>query len=433
MNLPFDERSELGVIGCCLLGGSDTANEAIELVTSSVFSRPDCLEAWQVIAGLVEAGAAVDSVTFWQAWRARFGEKPVPEAISGAAEAVPSVHQLSDYAAALNDCRDRREAATALHSAAYSAVNAQVPIVDTLAGLEKALDARGGSTIPKVHSGFDVSKLLIDDLERRYKLNGALSGIPTGFTEWDKLTDGLQYGEQTLIAARPSAGKTALAMNVAEYACLKCSFPTLFVSLEMSEVALHRRLTSSFCKIPMWELKRGTVGQESSDEINAFNMMMKKVPLFYLDAVAGIDVNRLCAAVRRHVRKHGIKLVIIDYLQKIRPAQRQEKKTYEVGDVSGAVRALAVSTGAAFLTLAQLNRESDKDKGRLPRLSDLGDSKQIEQDADGVAMIHRPRSDHDGKQIPGDQAVLIVNKQRDGETGTLELNFDGRYCRFENP
>lgn len=161
--------------------------------------------------------------------------------------------------------------------------------------------------------------------------------------------------------------------------------------------------------------------------------MMKKVPLFYLDAVAGIDVNRLCAAVRRHIRKHGIKLVIIDYLQKIRPSQRQEKKTYEVGDVSGAVRALAVSTGAAFLTLAQLNRESDKDKGRLPRLSDLGDSKQIEQDADGIAMIYRPRSSQDGQQISGDKAVLLVNKQRDGETGNLELNFDGRYCRFENP
>ena len=141
-----------------------------------------------------------------------------------------------------------------------------------------------------------------------------------------------------------------------------------------------------------------------------------------------MDCNRIAAIVRRLCRKHGIKLVVLDYLQKIKPASKQEKRTYEVGEVSGILKSLAAETGAAFLTLAQLNRESEKDKekgGRRPRLCDLADSGQIERDADTVALIHR-----EDRSQPGTE--LIIAKQRDGELGMNYLHFNGQFCRFEN-
>jgi replicative DNA helicase len=152
-------------------------------------------------------------------------------------------------------------------------------------------------------------------------------------------------------------------------------------------------------------------------------------PLKFMDYVRGIDVKRLCAAIRQHVRQHKTEMVLIDYLQKIRPAARHEKRTYEIAGVSEALAALARSTGVALVTLAQLNREPDKDKARPPRLSDLADSSQIERDADSVILIHRPKTKDDTK---GEQATLIVAKQRDGETGVAKVRFNGTYCRFEN-
>jgi replicative DNA helicase len=142
--------------------------------------------------------------------------------------------------------------------------------------------------------------------------------------------------------------------------------------------------------------------------------------MFIVDGIDGMGIRQLCTRVRRHVLKYGIKLVVIDYLQKVRPSERHEKRTYEIGEISSRLKALAVETNVAMLTMAQLNRENTKDKGRPPRLSDLADSGQIERDADLVGLIHRSGSD----------AKLLIAKQRDGETGIINLNFEGTYCRF---
>ncbi|MEI6872570.1 MAG: DnaB-like helicase C-terminal domain-containing protein, partial [Verrucomicrobiota bacterium] len=131
------------------------------------------------------------------------------------------------------------------------------------------------------------------------------------------------------------------------------------------------------------------------------------------------------AAIRSNVRRFGIKLVVVDYLQKIMPSGRHEKRTYEVGEVSMKLKAVAASTGVALLCLAQLNRDTEKDKGRPPRLADLGDSKQIEQDADVVALLDRKRGEKVG------DAALVIAKQRDGECGLVPLTFNGAFCRFE--
>lgn len=281
------------------------------------------------------------------------------------------------------------------------------------------------NSIP-VLDGSQSGQLLVDDLERRHNLNGELSGLDTGFDRFNSLTEGLQFGEQTLIGARPSMGKTAIGLNIFEHAVFRRGIPSLLVSLEMSTASVMRRILSSHCSIPMNDIRRGSYTHENFQSFMGFNRIVNRMPLYIIDATFGLSIGELCYRVRSSVLKHGIKLVVIDYLQKIQPAAKQEKRTYEIGDISGKLKSLAVETKAAFLTLAQLNRESEKDKGRVPRISDLADSGQIERDADTIALIHRDRTD------PSGETQLVIGKQRDGETGVVNLTFNGKYCRFEN-
>lgn len=424
MILPVSHKDEFAVIGCCLAGGLDTATEAVESLPIESLTHSAVQRSFLVIEDLATAGKEINSVSFFRAWERKYGGTP-PNDILASVDTVPSAANLPMHVSEIIELWRKRRIIETCHAIWTSAQSPQVKVDELIESLEKAF----AQDETRTHDTLDAKECcgrLIDDLQRRYDLGGKLSGIPTGFIDLDKKTDGLQYGEQTIVGARPSIGKTALGIGIAMNASFKHKIPTLFVSLEMSVAALMRRACSAWSEIGMSDLRRGSYTAEQFQKFTTFQGFAKQQPLYITDAVAGLGIGQLCAIVRRRVRKHGIKLVIIDYLQKIRAAERNEKRTYEVGEVSSTLRALAVSTGAAFLTLAQLNRESEKDKPRPPRLSDLGDSKQIEQDADTVILIHRDRKRGDG------EAMLIIPKQRDGETGAVTLEFNGPFCRFEN-
>lgn len=187
-----------------------------------------------------------------------------------------------------------------------------------------------------------------------------------------------------------------------------------------------RRLVAAHCSVPMKDIKNGMLTEGDCKKIMAFSMQQQKAPFYFLDCVSGIDVSRLCSAIRRFVRQYSVQLVVIDYLQKVQPSSKNEKKTYEIAQVSTMLKAVATQTGVAMLTMAQLNRESEKDKGRTPKLSDLAESSQIERDADVVGLIHRNRGDTEG------ETKIIIAKQRDGELGCVNLLFNGKYARFDN-
>lgn len=265
-----------------------------------------------------------------------------------------------------------------------------------------------------------------DDLDRRMAGQGTRSGIVTGLADLDEITDGLQFGEQFIIGARPSIGKTAIGLNIFKRACLMDGVPAVFISLEQSYTALMRRLAASWCHINMRHLKRGQLTDVEVAKLHEFNTMYRNAPATIYDFVdGGASAATISSVIKRTARK-GVKLVVIDYLQKVRPNEKHEKRTYEVGETSGILRAAAVSCKVAMVTLAQLNREPEKEKGRMPRLSDLADSGQIERDADMVGLLHRDRAEAAGP------ACLGIAKQRDGETGIVNLHFDGRYCEFTN-
>jgi len=278
---------------------------------------------------------------------------------------------------------------------------------------------------------------LADDLERRNQLfkAGKHSGIITGFKHLDGLTDGLQLRELSIVAARPSIGKTALGISVLDYVCLTDSVPCLFITMEMSRDALMRRLFCAHSSVPMNAAKFGEFTDSQWKSYTNFSAsILPKHPIFIHDGVKGMNIDQVSAVVRRFSRMHGIKLVIGDYIQRVKAVGRHEKRTYEVGEVSTALKALADDTNTAQLWLCRVNRESEKNKkdpkapDSPPKLSHLSDSGQIEYDADLIGLLHR---DKFGSKP--NEATLAVAKQRDGELGMVHLNFSGTYCRFENP
>lgn len=342
-------------------------------------------------------------------------------------DAEPSPASYPSHLAELEEYRRLRTLLSATASASR-AIQSGGTVQDVVAGLETAL-SQTTEGAERALTPANAADALINDLEMRFNLSneGKRSGLVTGWHKFDDMTDGLQFGEQAVIGARPSMGKTAIATNLVERICLMDEIPTAFVTLEMSPAALCRRMVSSWCRIHMQTLRSGKMTEADFARVSAFQIMLRKRPLYFVDGVSGMTEVQVCSELRRLHRKHGIRFAVVDYLQKIRGSRHEEKKTYEVGAVSSALKAVAKELNIALVTLAQLNRENEKDKGRPPRTSDLGDSKQIEQDADLVALLHRPRTDD--AEI---HTRLMITKQRDGECDTVNLAFIGRFCRFEN-
>lgn len=419
---PHNLDDERGVLACVLQDAELCLPDCAKLREDSFFEVLHQI-AWRAISALARANAVVNSISVSRILQNDDKIEGAFGKISEIESQSPSAHNLSNYLPSVFDLAMRRRmmrGCAAVQSQAMSGGSAEM-----MSSAEALLSWESPNAAP-ILDGEQSAQRMIDDLERRHALNGALPGLDTGLHDLNRQIDGLQYGEQTLIGARPSIGKTAIGLTIFEHAVFVLKTPALFVSLEMSAAALMRRSLSSQMKIGMSTVRQGTYDEGIFHKIMSFRLASAKAPLYILDGAGGLTISEVCMSVRRHVRKNKIKLVVVDYLQKIRPAERHEKRTYEVADVSGKLRALAVETGAAFLTLAQLNRDSEKDKPRMPRLSDLADSGQIERDADTIILLDRNREESVGS------ANLIVAKQRDGETGLVKLKFNGPYCRFEN-
>lgn len=420
--VPTNLIAEAGIIGCCLLGGLATACEAVESVPSGVFFNQDCAEAFDVIRGMVANGSEINTQSFYSEWSVKMKPRPVPSAILQSPDSVPSAAMLSNYEEQVIDCARRRRVIFAAQRLQELACDIAVSGAEAVREAESILSAETFSRAT-LSTSRQCAMKLTDDLEARCQRNGEPTGFLTGFYDLDAKLDGLQAGEQTIIAARPSQGKTSMALNMVERICLRDKMPTLFVSLEMGTEALMRRLASSWASVAMGDLRSGKLCEKSFEKMVLFNRLVSKSPLQIINGVCGMTISEINSAIRRAVLTSGVKFVIVDYLQKIRPNHRHEKRTYEVAEVSGSLKSIADKCKIALVTVAQLNRESDKEKGRAPRLSDLADSGQIERDADVVGLL---------KLNADATAELRIAKNRDGELGEAKLLFQGSYCRFVN-
>jgi replicative DNA helicase len=339
----------------------------------------------------------------------------------------PSAFNWPYWAGVLIDFHTRRRAIQAGIAIIESAYDENGPGTERLLeAVESGLHTFTVRNPQDEYSAKSAVLAMTNDLERRYDLHGKRSGVVTGFGRLDAMLDGIQYGELTVMGARPSHGKSAFGLNVLHCAVFYQEIPSLFVTLEMSVPALMRRLLSSSHSIPLKTLKTGQLAEHEFACAAQFNAAASHKPMHFLDAIRGMKASDLSRKIRFYCRERAVKLVIVDYLQKVKPDTKHEKRTYEVASVSESLKACAVDTGAAFFVLAQMSREPDKDKSkgppRGPRLSDLADSAQIERDADTVLLLQRA--------MPTNKASIYVAKQRDGELGVIDYTFEGQYVRF---
>lgn len=297
--------------------------------------------------------------------------------------------------------------------------------------LEKILLSAEFTTERRSYNSKQLAHEFNTDTERRYNLQGNLAGLSTGISRLNSMTEGYQAGDFVVIGGRPSDGKTAFGMFSVDHICLTNGHPTLIITLEMSPAALMRRLCGLSAMIPLKALKGGDMDQGQFQRFSRFTSEVKNKPLYVEDVRDGVTASQLKGVIRRYVKQYGIKFVLVEgYLQKAKGDTVNEKRTYELEQVSNALKSAAETSGAVVMVLAQLNRGPDKEGGRPPKISDLGDCKAIEQDADTIILLHRKYTESD---VNGEDALILLGKQRDGEKGPIQMRFNSTYGKWEQP
>ncbi len=426
MSDPFySEEDEFGLIGSCISGGSDVCFEAFADVPSEAIQHDQLSATFEVLKSLVHQSKPVTMAELMKEWKKTRPSESVPfETWNRCDELCPSPAGYPMFAKSVLECHHRRQLRFAgdrlIRESAVVTLSVDQIVSNAEAGLSVEVSKDAIQTSKSVVNRF------IDSTQERFNRKGQLSGVTSGFHWLDKMTDGFQLGELAILAARPSIGKTAMAIAIAEAATIRSKVPTLFISLEMSDESIVRRMVSSVGSVPMQDIKTGEMNESGFRAMSVANSKIAASPLHFASGSSVSNIASITALIRRSVRKWGIKLVIIDYLQKIHGSKAAEKKTYEIAEVSGKLKSVAVDTKTAIVALAQLNRENEKDKGRAPRLTDLADSGQIERDADLVMLLNRDRNQ------PKGEAIIVIAKQRDGECGIVKLHYDGQFCRFSD-
>jgi replicative DNA helicase len=277
-----------------------------------------------------------------------------------------------------------------------------------------------------------------EGLDSLYEAGRRITGVETHYTDLDDKTAGFQPSDLIIIAARPSMGKTAFAINIAENVAVMDQRPVAIFSLEMSKEALLRRMICSQSRVDSHKFRTGFLGKEDLAKIRTGIDALLQAPM-YIDDTPGISLTELRAKARRLKRQHGLDMIVVDYLQLMSATapggKRYENRTQEVSAISRGLKAIAKELRVPLVALSQLSRapETRGTKDNEPKLSDLRESGSIEQDADVVMFIHRPEYyDRDNPDIKGD-ANLIIGKQRNGPTDTVKLTYINQWTRFENP
>ena len=270
----------------------------------------------------------------------------------------------------------------------------------------------------------------VDRIDELHRSEGSITGISSGFTEFDKLTSGLQPGDLIIVAGRPSMGKTSFAVNIAENAAIGAKVPTAIFSMEMPDQQLAMRMISSLGRVDQSHLRSGNFPDEDWSRINTAVQLMSEAPIF-IDDTPGMSPTEIRARCRRLQREHDLGLIVIDYLQLMQVPGNNENRATEISEISRSLKALAKEMSCPVIALSQLNRSVEQRTDKRPVMSDLRESGAIEQDADLIVFIYREEVYNQDTPRKG-IADIHIAKQRNGPIGDLPLTFVGRYTKFEN-
>jgi replicative DNA helicase len=285
----------------------------------------------------------------------------------------------------------------------------------------------------RINVSFSHLKSLLGDtfktIEELYKKKYAITGVPSGFKDLDELTTGFQAGDLIIIGGRPSMGKTALGLNIAQYVALQSKIPVAIFSLEMSKKQLAMRMLCSEAMVDSNKIRKGFISKEDWPSLTTAAGNLSAAPI-YIDDSSSISVLEMRAKARRLKKEHGLGLVIVDYLQLMRGRGNFERREQEISDISRSLKALAKELELPVIALSQLNRGVELRRPPIPNLADLRESGAIEQDADVIVFLYRDEFYNRDKSEKRGLAEIIVAKQRNGPTGVVELAFMSSCTRF---
>ncbi|HEX5399440.1 MAG TPA: replicative DNA helicase, partial [Verrucomicrobiae bacterium] len=438
---PHSLEAEQGILGCVLLSPNDCMGECIEKLKDEgreAFYDLRHQTIYETLAEMFNTREPIDVITVQQ----RLKDRQLLEQIGGIPylsqlqDAVPSAANLSYYLEIVREkflLRKMIQTCTGVVGRVYDyegEVDALLDEVERDVLRISESRVQGGALTTK-----DLVNKAIGTIENFFSRKGTLTGLGTGYPDLDRMTDGLHGSEMIVIAARPSMGKTSLAMNFAEHVALEDKLPVGVFSLEMSAEALVLRMMCSIARVNLRSIREGFMSESDFPKLTSAAGRLANAPLF-IDDTAALSILQLRARARRLHQMHGIKLFVIDYLQLLHSTARraQENRQQEISDISSGIKALAKELQVPVIVLSQLNRELERDKNRKPRLSDLRESGAIEQDADLVGLLYKPSAgdDDDGnmEEADGVPVNLLIAKQRNGPTGDVNLTFLKSYTRF---
>jgi len=439
---PHSVEAEQGVLGSMLISPRETIAECVEKINEEYFYVPAHRTIYNVLVDLWNAGQAIDLITFTQVLR----DRSLLESVGGAAFVtslftfVPTAANVGYYIDIVRDKYILREIIATATESVRRAYEEQDEVNDLLDEVEQRIFAVGEDRFKgEMLSMKEQVMSTLESIEKLFENKGAITGVSTGFRDLDKLTSGLHSSEMIVIAARPSMGKTALAMNIAEHAAIEVKLPVAIFSLEMSAQQLVQRMLCSRARVNLAKTRDGFLAEADFPKLTHAASKLAEAKIF-IDDSAGLSILELRAKARRLKAQQDVQLIIVDYLQLLRSTSRRahDNRQLEISEISAGLKGLAKELKIPIIVVAQLNRNPEIRTGSgkgVPRLADLRESGSIEQDADLVGLLVREEyyadSDEERTELEG-KAELIIAKQRNGPIGQVKLTFLKNFTRFED-
>ncbi|OGX41063.1 MAG: replicative DNA helicase [Omnitrophica WOR_2 bacterium RIFCSPLOWO2_01_FULL_41_12] len=429
---PQNLEAEMAVLGSMLMD-EDAISVAMEVLRADNFYKDTHRKIFEGISVLYNANKAVDLITLTDELK----RSAILDEIGGASfltslvNSVPTAANISHYVSIVKEksiLRTLINNSTRIISSCYESDGNVSELVDNAEQLvfEVSDKKLQGSYLPLK----EIIKDSIETIDKLYQKKAHVTGIPTGFIDFDTKTSGLQFSDLIVIAGRPSMGKSALAISIAEYAGVVEKIPLVIFSLEMSKEQLVQRMLCSHAKVDAHKVRTGYLSPSDWPRLTAAAGKLSEASIFIDDSPA-ISVMELRAKARRLKAHQDIQLIILDYLQLMRGSGNIENRQQEISDISRSLKALARELHVPVVAISQLSRAVESRTDHRPQLSDLRESGAIEQDVDVVVLILReeyynPTADNQGV------AEVIIAKQRNGPVGSIKLTFVKEYTRFEN-
>lgn len=425
---PQNIEAEESVLGSMLID-KDAVLTALEMLSPEDFYKETHRIIFRRMQELADIPQAIDLITLSEKLRAE-GEL---EKIGGMAELmrlanfVPTAANIEYYCKIVAEKAILRRLIAAATEIAATAYAAQGDVDDIL---DRAEEQIFQVTRKRAIRGYvplkDILVEIMEKLDRLATHRGEPVGLPSGLGDLDRLTTGFQPSDLIILAARPSVGKTSLGLNIARNVAIRAGVPVVVFSLEMSAEQVAQRLLCSEAAIPSNKLRTGYLSDDEWRSLSAALGRLGEAKIF-IDDTPGMSVMELRSKCRRLKAEHGLGLIVVDYLQLLRPAHRQENRQQEISEISRSLKGLARELNVPLIAMSQLSRAVEQRQKQVPQLSDLRESGAIEQDADVVMFLYA-----DPELEQQNIIDLIVAKQRNGPTGTIRLYFSREICRFDN-